>query len=88
MNTHKGGNHEPIQQFDEVVSIQQQWSSTTLGYFIPITCVPAPTIIFDGLQNPQPSPNMDLVPMDSENGSNISIGKSNFIALTEDFQIN
>jgi hypothetical protein len=52
MNTHNGGNHKPIQQFDEVVSIKQQWSSTILGYFIPITCVPAPTIVFVGLQNP------------------------------------
>jgi len=52
MNIHNGGNHEHVQQFDEVVSIQQQWCSTTLRYFIPITCVPAPTIIFVGLQNP------------------------------------
>jgi hypothetical protein len=31
---------------------------------------------------------MDLVPIDSENGSNISKGKSIFIASIKDFQIN
>jgi hypothetical protein len=40
VNVHNGDNHEPIQQFDEGVSIQQQWRSTTLIYFISIIGVP------------------------------------------------
>ncbi len=37
-----GGNHELIQQFDEGVSIQQQWHLTTPIYFILIIGVPTP----------------------------------------------
>jgi hypothetical protein len=44
-------NHEHIQEFDEVVSTQQQCWYATLSYFIPKTCVPTSTIIFIGLQN-------------------------------------
>jgi hypothetical protein len=35
MNNHNGGNHEPVQQFDEVVSTWHQWPSATPRYFIP-----------------------------------------------------
>jgi hypothetical protein len=61
MNIHNGGNNEHVQQFDEVVLGQQQWQFVTFGYFIPKTNVPTPTIIFVGLQNNQPNPNIDLV---------------------------
>ncbi len=34
MHVHNGDNHEHVQQFDEVVSIRQQWQFATLGYYI------------------------------------------------------
>jgi hypothetical protein len=44
VSVHNDDNHEHVQLFDEVVSIQQPWLSTTLGYnllrteaFTPIT---------------------------------------------------
>jgi hypothetical protein len=81
MNTHNGGNHEPIQQFDEVVSIQQQWCSTTPRYFIPITCVPAPIIIC-WFTKSITKPKHGFGTIDSKNGFDISIGLNSFIAST------
>jgi hypothetical protein len=66
MSNHNGDNYENIQQFDEVVSTQQQWPSATPKYFIPIISVPTPIAIFDGLQSSQLGPNMDLVPINLE----------------------
>ncbi len=66
MNTHNGSNHEPIQQFDDVVSTWQQWQSTTPSYFIPKTCVTTPLTISNSLQNQQPNPNIDLATINLE----------------------
>ncbi len=45
-STHNGGNNEPVQKFDEVVSKQQQWQFATPGYFIFKIGAPTQTIIF------------------------------------------
>jgi hypothetical protein len=34
---HHDDNYEHVQLFDEVVSTQQPWRSTTLSYYLPIT---------------------------------------------------
>jgi hypothetical protein len=66
MNIHNGGKNECVQQFDEVVSARQQWQFVTSHYFIPKTSVPTPIIIFVGLQNHQPNPNINLVTINLE----------------------
>jgi len=42
VNVHNGGNHEHVQQFDEIVSTQQQWQYATSCYYLPKTCAPTP----------------------------------------------
>ncbi len=89
INTHDGGNHEHVQQFDEIVSTQQQWQSTTPSYFIPKTNVLTPTIIYVSLQNQQPNPNFDLVTLIWRwNETTSSIGWRTFVTLTKDLLIN
>jgi hypothetical protein len=39
MNVHHDDNHEPIQSFDEIISIKKPWQFATLGYYLPKTNV-------------------------------------------------
>ncbi len=66
MNIHNGDNNEHVQKFDEVVSTQQQWWFVTPWLFHTQTSVPTPTIVFVGLQNHKPNPNIDMVAIDLE----------------------
>jgi len=89
MNVHNDGNHEPIQPFDEVVSIQQPWQSTIQGYYLPrkgsLTLI-ATSI---GFQINHQTPTSIWYPLTRKwNDSTYSIGWSNFITLTEDPLIN
>ncbi len=51
VNVHNDDNHEPIQSFHEVVSIQQPWRSATLGYNLPKIGVFTPIITSPSFQN-------------------------------------
>jgi hypothetical protein len=46
VNVHKGGNHEHVQQFDEIVSTQQQWQYVAPFYDLPRTCALTPITKF------------------------------------------
>ncbi len=46
VNVHNGGNHEHVQQFDEIVSTQQQWQYVTPCYYLLRTCAPTPITKF------------------------------------------
>jgi len=37
---HNGDNHGHVQQFDEIVCIQQQWQYANPCYYLPKTCAP------------------------------------------------
>ncbi len=58
-------NHEPIQPFDEVVSIQQPWSFVTPSYNLRITGASTP-ITFVVFQNQPPYINIHLIPTNSD----------------------
>jgi hypothetical protein len=66
VNVHNDDNHEPIQSFDEVVSVQQPWQSTTPSYNRPITDASTPIITSIGFQNQPSHTNIHLVPTNSE----------------------
>ncbi len=66
VNVHNDDNHEPIQSFDEVVSVQQPWQSTTLGYNLPKTSASTPITTFIGFQNQPSHTNIHLVPTNLE----------------------
>jgi hypothetical protein len=51
VSVHNDDNHEPIQPFDEVVSIQQPWRSITLGYNLPKIDAYTPITTFASFQN-------------------------------------
>ncbi len=51
VSVHNDDNHEPIQPFDEVVSVQQPWWSTTPGYILPKTSASTPITTFAGFSN-------------------------------------
>jgi hypothetical protein len=59
-SNHNGDNYENVQQFDEVVSAQQQWPSTSLIFFHTHNRCTYTNNNFDGLQSSQPSPNMEF----------------------------
>jgi len=66
VNVHNDDNHELIQSFDEVVSIQQPWWYATLGYNLPRIGVFTPIITSPSFQNQQSHTNIHLVPINSK----------------------
>jgi hypothetical protein len=65
MNVHNDDNHELVQLFDEVVSVQQPWQSTAPCYNLPITGASTPITTFVGFQNQPSHANIHLVPTNS-----------------------
>ncbi len=62
VNAHNDDNHELVQLFDEVLSVQQPWQFVTLGYNILETNASTPIITFAGFQNQPSHTNIHLVP--------------------------
>jgi len=63
VSVHNGDNHEPIQLFDEVISIWQPWRSITPSYYLPRKGTPTSIVTFAGFQNQPSNTNINLVPI-------------------------
>jgi hypothetical protein len=61
VNVHNDDNHEHVQPLDEVISVQQPWRSTTLGYNLPRISASTPITTFAGFQNQASHTNIHLV---------------------------
>ncbi len=66
MSVHNGDNHELVQPFDEVISIQKPWQSTTPSYYLLRKGAPTSITTFASFQNQPPNTNINLVPTNSE----------------------
>jgi hypothetical protein len=66
VNVHNDDNHENVQPLDEVISVQQPWRSTTLGYNLPRIDASTPITTFAGFQNQASHTNIHLVSTNSE----------------------
>ncbi len=66
VNVHNDDNHEPIQMFDEVISVQQPWRSTTPCYNLPKIDAFTSITTSIGFQNQPSHTNIHLVPTNSE----------------------
>ncbi len=66
MNVHNDDNHEPVQLFDKVVSIQQPWRSVTPSYNLPKTDASTTITTFVGFQKQPSHTNIHLVPINLE----------------------
>jgi hypothetical protein len=65
---HNDDNHEFVQLFNEVVSIQQPWQSVIPCYNLPKTGASTPIITFTGFQNQPSHINIHLVPTNLKDG--------------------
>jgi len=59
-------NHELVQLFDEIISVQQPWQSTTPCYNLSKTNASTPIATSIGFQNHPPNTNINLVPTNLE----------------------
>ncbi len=84
VNVHHDDNHEHVQLFDEIVSTQQPWRSTTPSYCLPKTNAPKPITTSIGFQNQPPTPIFWYLLIRQWNNFNYSTSWINSITLNED----
>jgi hypothetical protein len=66
MNVYHDDSHEPIQPFDEIVSVWQPWQFVTQGNNLPKTDASTQITTSVGFQNQPPYTNIHLVPTNSK----------------------